>query len=305
MLMHHDGRDYNEAASEAAKAARVKMEEIIERGKASALAVHDRINNHVPVDRMARGKALRFGYASTTAFKPAVVEAKPLGDEALNGLVNDEGIPLQVAALLDAEPAKQPEGEQEEGPSRLVLEIAENTKETIHNHALTQIAGKAGIPSKYLRELVESDNPILQSLALEILGTHYQGTDLDRNRFLLRSVDDEVRGFLSDRYRRLDNRPLLDAFIEGCQEMGAVPVDGTVSDVRLMMKAYLPMVLEPVPNEVMLIGVAWGNSDFGAAALTLSLTVLRLWCTNKAVMEDAIRNVHLGRALDETITYSE
>ena len=304
MLVHHSGRDYNEAASEAAAEARKRMEAIIEGGRQSALMVHERVNNHVPVDRIAKGKALRFGYVAQPAFKPAVLEAKPLGDPALTGLVNDEGIPLQVAALLDGEPQAQ-SVEEEEGPSKLVLEIADSTKELIHSHALTQIAGKAGIPSKYLKELAESGNPILQSLALEILDTHYRGTDLDASRFLLRSVDGELRGFLSDRYRRLDNRPLLDAFIEGCRDVGAVPVDGTVSDIRVAMKAYLPFILEPVPNEVMLVGVQWGNSDFGAAAYTLSLTVLRLWCTNKAVMENSLRNVHLGARLDDSINYSE
>ena len=303
MLIHHGAQDYNEAASEAAVEARKRMEAIIENGRQSALAVHDRVNNHVPVDRIAKGKALRFGYAAQVAFKPAVLEAKALGDPALSGLVNDEGIPLQVAALLDDAPQAQPE--QDVGPSRLVLEIADATKEAIHSHALAQIAGKAGIPSKYLRELAESESPILQSLALEILEAHYRGTDLDANRFLLRSVDGELRGFLSDRYRRLDNRPLLDAFIEGCREAGAVPVDGVVSDTRVQMKAYLPIVFEPVPNEVMLVGVAWGNSDFGAAAHTLNLTVLRLACTNKAVMENSLRNVHLGARLDDSINYSE
>lgn len=307
MLVHHDGCAYNEAASEAAREARAKMEKIIEGGRVSAARVFDRVQNHVPVDRLAKGKGLRFGYAST---KELAFEAQVpafIGDPALTGQVNDEGIPLQVAALLgeQQQQAVDAASAKDDGPSRLVLEIAEGTKEAIHSHALTQIAGRAGIPGKYLAELSTSENPILRSLALEILESHYRGTDQALDRYLLRSVDGELRGFLSDKYRRLDNRPLLEAFALACQEMGAVPVDGTASDVRVAMKAFLPYVLEPVPNEVMLIGVEWANSDFGAAALTLSLVALRLWCTNKATMQNALRNVHLGRRLDENISYSE
>ena len=300
MLVHHSGSDYNEAATEAAREARKKMEQIIEGGRASAERVIDRVQNHVPVDRLAKGKGLRFGYAQASAMQQAAY----IGDPSLTGQTNDEGIPLQVAALL-GEQAPATDVVSDDGPSRLVLEIAESSKEGIHSHALTQIATKAGIPSKYLAELTTSENPILRQLALEILESHYRGTDNALDRYLLRSVDGEVRGFLSDKYRRLDNRPLLEAFAVACQEMGAVPVDGTASDVRIAMKAFLPYVLEPVPNEVMLVGVEWANSDFGAGALTLSLVALRLWCTNKATMQNALRNVHLGRRLDENISYSD
>jgi hypothetical protein len=181
----------------------------------------------------------------------------------------------------------------------------------IHRHALQQMAGKAGIPGQYLAELVGAPEGWKRELAARTLTDHFTRTqvvqreDLSGSRHLVRAVNGEVRGFLSDRYRRLDSRPLLEAFAEGCRELGAVPVEGTTTDVRVALKAYLPMVFEPVPNEVMCLGVEWSNSDFGAGKHALRAFIYRLWCANGAVMEDAMSQVHLGGRLADTIEFSD
>ena len=172
----------------------------------------------------------------------------------------------------------------------------------IHKHALGQMAGKAGIPGAYLAELVSGEE-WQRALAANVLNEHFHKGQPDA-RFLARSVDGSVRGFLSDRYRRLDSRPLIEAFAGACQEIGAVPVDGTASDTRVTLKAFLPLVFEPVPNEVMCLGVEWGNSDFGAARHTVRALIWRLWCTNKATLEDSLAQVHLGRQLGDDIEFS-
>lgn len=282
MLYHHSHQNYDVAASEAATLAKAKMEKIIENGRQSAVNVFEHVHQRVPQDAIVRGRALRFGYASPTELNPN----------------------LDPSSLLDQILDEQPQPNNDTLDGSLVMTIADNTQR-IHRHAMNQLASKAGIPRKYLGTLVESENPHLRQAGIDLLQTHFAKTEKGDSRYLTRSVDGELRGFLSDRYRRLDNRPLLEAFAGACQNVGAHAVDGTVCDTRIMLKAYLPHIFEPVPNEPMLIGLAWGNSDFGAAAHTLSLTVLRLWCTNKAVMDDSIRNVHLGRRLDENIAYSQ
>ncbi len=174
---------------------------------------------------------------------------------------------------------------------------------TLHRHALQQMASKSGVPGAYLNELAYG-SPWQKDLAADILNKHFH-EGIPDGRYLTRSVGPEVRGFLSDRYRRLDNRPLLDAFAASCASVGAVPVEGTVSDLRVSLKAFLPMVFEPVPNEVMCLGVEWGNSDFGAAKHSVRAFIWRLWCTNLATMEDALAQVHLGRQLGDDIEFSQ
>jgi hypothetical protein len=174
--------------------------------------------------------------------------------------------------------------------------------QAIHRHALGQIAGKAGIPASYLSVLASGDLWQKQ-LASRILEDHFHKGMPDA-RFLLRSASGQLRGFLSDRFRRLDSRPLLEAFAGACQQIGAVPVDGQVLDTRVALKALLPMVFEPVANEVLCLGVEWGNSDYGAARHTVRAFILRLWCLNGATMENALAQVHIGRQLGDDIEFS-
>lgn len=172
----------------------------------------------------------------------------------------------------------------------------------IHKHALGQIASRAGIPTAYLAELVRGQNEWQRELAAHMMREHFGH---DRSKYLVRSVQGEVRGFLSDRYRRIDSRPLLHAFAEECHKVGAVPVDGGITDTRVSVKAILPRVFEPVPGEALCLGIEWGNSDFGAAAHTIRPFILRLWCLNGATMENSMSQVHLGRQMNEDIELSQ
>ena len=175
---------------------------------------------------------------------------------------------------------------------------------TVHKHALGQFAQRAGVPGQYLRELATSPEAWRSQLAARILDEHYQAGASDQ-RFLLRSVNNEVRGFLSDRYRRLDSRPLLEAFAGECQKTGAVPVDGVVTETRMTLRALLPTVYEPVPGEVVAFGVEWGNSDYGAAAHSVRAFMLRVWCLNGATMENSLSQVHLGRGISDDVELSK
>ena len=173
----------------------------------------------------------------------------------------------------------------------------------IHDHALRQMAERLGLPPSYVVDLAHGAANWQKELAAHNLNEHIARRQ--HERYLVRSVNGEVRGFLSDSFRRLDNRPLLDTFAGACQEYGAVPVEGVVTDTRISIKAMLPLVFEPVPGEVLCLGAEWGNSDFGNGRHVLRMFIWRLWCTNKATMEDALSQVHLGRRLAETIEFSE
>lgn len=173
----------------------------------------------------------------------------------------------------------------------------------IHKHALGQLAARAGVPGSYLAELANADG-WRRTLAAEILSRHYNNGEAS-TRFLVRAVNGQVRGVLSDRYRRLDSRPLIDAFATECQKIGAVPVDGTASDTRFALKAIVPTVFEPVKGEAIAFGLEWANSDFGNGMHAVRAFILRLWCLNGATMENALAQVHLGRTLGDDIDLSQ
>jgi hypothetical protein len=179
----------------------------------------------------------------------------------------------------------------------------DNTEYGIDRHALGQLSSRAGIPGSYLAGLA-AESGWQRELAADILNRHYHD-GATNNRFLVRSIGDNVRGVLSDHYRRLDSRPLLDAFVDCCKKVGAVPIDGVMSTTRVSFKALIPEVFEPAPGEVIAFGLEWHNSDYGNGAHTLRPYILRPWCLNGATMENALSQVHLGGRLSEEFEMSE
>ena len=179
------------------------------------------------------------------------------------------------------------------------------TIQPLHRHALQQAAGRVDLPWSYLGDLVGADAPEwARDLAAHNLNTLYTERNPDA-RYLCRSVHGEVRGILSDRYRRLDSRPITDAFCAAAASVGALPIEGYVTDTKVALKAIIPQVFEPVPHEVMAFGAMLENSDFGNGALSVRTFCLRLWCTNYAIADMAVREVHLGGKLGDDVAWSD
>lgn len=175
---------------------------------------------------------------------------------------------------------------------------------TIHDHALQQICDRPKIKNlatvvRELRGRGQWGNELAATNLTEIY-SHLNG-----DRFLIRNVRGEVRGFLSDQFRRLDSRPLLDAFVGALRQFGARPVDGFALDTKVNIRAILPMVFEPFPGEIMAFGAQLSDSDYGDGKLSVSGFVLRMWCTNLATTEDVLSQIHLGRRLSDNVTFSQ
>lgn len=183
----------------------------------------------------------------------------------------------------------------------------------LHRNALGQIAGKLGIGMQALNYYNNLSSPVQGKdtiqhgdWAAELLAhnlTTLMAHNTERN--LIRTVNGEARGFLSDKYRRLDSRPLVEAFASACREIGALPIEGYALDTKVHLRAVLPMIFEPIKDEVQLFGLDWHNSDFGNGAHGVSFWNMRVWCTNTAMMEELLRQVHLGARLGNDIAYSD
>jgi hypothetical protein len=171
------------------------------------------------------------------------------------------------------------------------------------DYAIEQIAEKAGVPTPYLRSLTTRDSaPWQRELAAETLRRHYHNRPAER--MLSRSVNGNLRGWLSDRFRRLDARPLLDVLTTELSGIGAVPFSGTFTDTRVAIKALMPEIIEPVPGEFMVLGLEWGNSDYGNGPHRLAEFAIRVACLNGMTKESVLREIHLGGRLSDRIEYS-
>jgi hypothetical protein len=176
--------------------------------------------------------------------------------------------------------------------------------ERIHRHALNQMALAVDMPMKFLDSLAEEKadwgKELLAHNMNEIFHQRFKG-----KRYLSRSTSGEIRGWLSDQYRRLDSRPIVEAFASAVQDKGALPYQGVVTDTKIAIQAIMPEIYEPIPGELVAYGLSLENSDFGAGALSLRAYLLRIWCTNLAITEETMRQIHLGKRLDDNMIYSE
>lgn len=174
----------------------------------------------------------------------------------------------------------------------------------LHPNALQQLASRAGVPLQYIQKLQGREEPWARELAeanfRELLSHQEPST-----RYLMRSVAGQVRGVLSDSYKRLDMPSILESYVGAASALGAVPLDAVGSDLRLAMRFALPVIHEPMANEVMVYGVELRSSDYGVGSLGVTFIMMRVVCTNLATGSDALRRVHLGaRLTDESIQYS-
>lgn len=177
----------------------------------------------------------------------------------------------------------------------------------IHEHAYGQLLENAGFPNKYAEYLTKEAGGDLwgKTLAAENVNTVLSHRTKQRNLIRGEGKDVVVKGFLSDRFRRLDSRPVADAFLGACVTLGMLPIEGVASDTKMRIRAVLPYVFEPIDGEVMIFGAELGNSDYGDGGLVVNLWTMRIWCTNLAVAEKCLRQVHLGGRLPDNVRFSD
>ncbi len=257
-MIHHDGRDYDVAKSEAGRKGRQIMEKMIEDGRVRAQHVIEEVTNKVIQDSIVRTKA---------------VEITPDG-----------------------------------GSDRWLLGIKSGGNMTnlvpLHNHALQQLLSDAGLPKLYADKMEKEANGDEwgKGLVKYNIDTIFKHRETQRN--LVRAEGGLVKGWLSDKFRRLDSRPLLEAFAGACMANNLMPIEGYALDTKVRLRAIVPHVFEPIPNEPMVVGLTWGNSDYGNGGHVVDVFINRVWCTNLATMESALRQIHLGKRLNDDITFS-
>lgn len=177
---------------------------------------------------------------------------------------------------------------------------------SLHPHAVGQLAEKMNIPSKYLRQLSEGTEWQRQ-LATQILNEHSWWTE--RTRVLVRTVGNQVRGVLSDSYRRLNSEQILTAFLTEAMRQGAVPCDAYMSDTKIWVETILPEPIS-IPTELngtvmIYMGARFSTSDYGDGAVDMRAYLLNGVCLNGMVRESLMKQVHLGSRLPDNLQLSE
>jgi hypothetical protein len=269
-MYHHDDRDYAKALRDA----QAFLDKQITTKSASAADVIDRVRHTQLVDRVVPTSKVRFTYRTDK------IKTKDAGGATIE---QDRHRVLMGSAARNVEGA---------------------FTEVLHKHALDQAAARVDIPVTFVNRFL--DEPYGGELVTDAMNTVYKHRG--QERFLVRSSDKEIRGVLSDTYRRMDSGPILDTFAETCNSIGARPIEGIGGELRFSVKALIPKTYVVGKNgneEVFAFGVSLSNSDFGCGALSLNFFLWRIWCSNTATRDDSLRKVHLGKRLGENIEYAK
>ena len=154
--------------------------------------------------------------------------------------------------------------------SRLQLGMTENAHRQIGTHL--------NIPAKYY-ELMRKENP-------ELLVQNVNSW-LEKNptRRLVRALDGDMRAFLSDRYRCIDNLDIAECVLLIISKMPDATIESCeVTDDRMYIKVVNPRIqAEVVPGDIVQSGMLISNSEVGLGGVVVQPLIYRLVCTNGMV----------------------
>ena len=191
------------------------------------------------------------------------------------------------------------------GENGLMMDMPQGSF-SLHANAVGQLADRMGVPSRYLRTLATGE-PWQVTLAAEILNQHSDWTQ--RSRVLVRAVGKQVRGVLSDSYRRLNSVEILTAFVEEANGQGAVISDAYMNDTKVWAETILPQPISiPTNNNgevIIFVGARFSTSDYGDGAVDMRTFMLNGACLNGMVRESVMKQVHLGSKLPDTLALSD
>jgi Domain of unknown function (DUF932) len=201
------------------------------------------------------------------------------------------------------------------GSTKLILREVEDHKGdelaplAVNNIAHGQIANYLGIPKGFYDHVLRNTDTIRDpnDPTMPLYDTLINGllrSCADDTR-LVRTLYGETRGFLSDRYRQMDNLEILVRLLPVIQGLPAVNWDQSslqVTDQRM----YLQLVDTSKPkviktgthakvDDVLQRGVVITNSEVGLGSFSVQPLVFRQVCSNGLVItEYAQRRFHVG-----------
>lgn len=157
-----------------------------------------------------------------------------------------------------------------------------------------QIATRLNIPFRYYQKM-QSDAPDLLDLNVNRWFNH------NPERRMIRVLDGNVRAFLSDRYRRLDNLELCAAVLPVINDMKGAQIESCdVTPTHLYLKVVnRKLKAEVKVGDVVQAGFVVSNSEVGLGSLRVEPLIFRLVCKNGLICKDlAQKKYHVGKQLN-------
>lgn len=175
----------------------------------------------------------------------------------------------------------------------------------INNLAHRQIGDHAGIPAPYYdRMKLEAPDLLARNV------NHWLHAEPSKR--LVRVLDGNVRAFLSDRYRPLENADLAEAVLPVLMDRRLEVMSCEITERRLYIKAVDPSIQKDIPTgrrmgdgthtifDTLSPAIIISNSEVGAGSLSVETAVWTRACTNMAIFaQKSMRKYHLGGKLGD------
>jgi hypothetical protein len=158
----------------------------------------------------------------------------------------------------------------------------------VRNLAHQQIAQKLAIPQKYYERMAVEAPDLLASNV-----NHWLRANPGRQ--MLRTLDGDLRAYLSDSYRVMDYFDYLEAILPVIQQSGLRIESCEVTESRLYLKCVNERITGEVVGDVVQAGAVFSTSEVGHGALNIQQMTYVLRCTNGMIGESMLRRIHLGR----------
>lgn len=136
-----------------------------------------------------------------------------------------------------------------------VLKLSDIGEFGITEIAHEQLAGHTNIPTKYYNRMLVDSPELLQH------NVNHWLTKFPTEQRLVRTLDGNVRAFLSNRYRPLDNYDLAQVALPALMESGCKIESCEITDTKMYLKAVTPKLsYEIKKGDVVQAGIVISNS---------------------------------------------
>lgn len=180
------------------------------------------------------------------------------------------------------------------------LAISDKIMVGINSLAHDQIGGHTKIPAAYYDKMLREAPDLL----VTNVNKWFQKFPATR---MIRTLDDQARAFLSDRYRALDNYDLMNAALPSLKKMGVEILSCDITETKLYLKVVDERIKKDLPVgwtvknkghqrfDTVSPALVLSNSEVGAGALSVQTSVYTGGCSNLMVIKErSHRKYHIG-----------
>ena len=152
--------------------------------------------------------------------------------------------------------------------------------------ATAQLCSQLGMPARYFRacpphlQEAQFDHWVRYALAHDDDGLPRHDLLAAREHWLLRGKGNGLRGVLSSRYARLDNKRLLDCLVPLLGERFQVSWHAITPESFHLRLVDPALSQDALPGDRLMVGLHVGNSEVGKRSVSVDAIVFRVLCAN-------------------------